>query len=986
MVDQSQQPDESLALDAQEKSGTPGVESEPDQSVVTSVGIDALIKKIKTGSKLADYTEFKARLSKKVKLSSAILAETARELGMEVEFVTRDILSVTDSIRTVLFFETSSVTMAVRRLTADKALTKDILAKKGLRVPVGKTFESLGGGVTYFNTMNKPMVVKPLDLSWGQGVTVNITRQDEFENAARRALKDRTRYLVEEHCEGTDVRLLVVGKQAVGAFVREPANVIGDGKSTIRQLVLRKNTARRKLMYAPPIKSDERMTQLLRKVGYDVTSVPKRGEMVFLNNIANVSAGGDSIAIFDHVHESYHALAVRAVEAFPGLEYAGVDFLIQDFTRPATADNYVILEINANAAMTGAMFPVFGKSVPVATHFLQHYFPKAPEPVWQEPEPVPVEVEEVIVESVEESTDFAREANAAILYGIVEASRNDFSNSRYLSKVKSSSKSLLAAVATRRGYRVQPLNGTLYSLIGEKCSEIFLETSPASSIVGWSMANKLHLIKLALAGFGLPVPKGEVFLNEKKALKYYVTCKDVQVVRAAGADGRQVTVAPNDATAFLDGVRKVRQQRKHFIVEDRIEGDRVRFVLVSGRIESAVCCLPAYVIGDGVHSVAELIALKNETRKKNPLMKSFPIRSAYLDRLGGEGGNLSDIPEVDHRVTLSSTSTVEAGGEIVSVLESLHPSVLRMAEQVGQAIPWEPLLRVDILVKNFCMDAFAKQNACVVDVRANPSIATPYFAAYGPPATNLPNAILDLLESGQYETKRRTWGEPGILPAEVYTPMCGGKSFVRDGGVMDRTTMVRLLRQAAFARNLMVQSLDDDWTILSDGTRRTGFNMGMPSCTRLVARRASNDKEWTKRRLRNGNIRTPRGMRYTTDAKEAAWSFIREQQYAVVVKPVVGSGGKGVTTNITTREHFDEAWAIATASRSKYILVEEYFVGKEYRVFVIGNTIRAATQRIAAHVVGDGEHTIEQLIKLKNEFRRANPYSGVQLMEITPNV
>jgi D-alanine-D-alanine ligase-like ATP-grasp enzyme len=80
------------------------------------------------------------------------------------------------------------------------------------------------------------------------------------------------------------------------------------------------------------------------------------------------------------------------------------------------------------------------------------------------------------------------------------------------------------------------------------------------------------------------------------------------------------------------------------------------------------------------------------------------------------------------------------------------------------------------------------------------------------------------------------------------------------------------------------------------------------------------------------------------------------------------------------------AWTVASETGKKSVLVEEYWPGRSYRVLVIGNAVRAVAERTPAHIVGDGVHTIEQLVAAKNELRRANPYLDVNLIKLTPMI
>ena len=123
------------------------------------------------------------------------------------------------------------------------------------------------------------------------------------------------------------------------------------------------------------------------------------------------------------------------------------------------------------------------------------------------------------------------------------------------------------------------------------------------------------------------------------------------------------------------------------------------------------------------------------------------------------------------------------------------------------------------------------------------------------------------------------------------------------------------------------------------------------------------DKVISKELLRQVGIPVPRGFVCMTvgEAKEAA----TEIGFPIVVKPINGNQGKGVSLNIQSIDEISDAFRIA-GEVSETILVEEYVKGNDYRVLVIGNQIAAVSLRVPAHVMADGEHTIAQLVELKN--------------------
>src|SRR5699024_11141590 len=194
---------------------------------------------------------------------------------------------------------------------------------KGVPVPQGKIFKvNDKEAITYASNIGYPVVIKPLKGSMGRGVYTNIQNEDELKNAIedfRSRFKKYTEFAVEKHYPGKEYRIYVVGDQVVGATNRIPANVIGDGKTSITNLIKNKNKERKKNPYlAPkPIKVDYEVRHLLKRAGYDENSIPPKGEQVFLREKSNLSSGGDPIEETDELSEEVKQLAVDALKSLP---------------------------------------------------------------------------------------------------------------------------------------------------------------------------------------------------------------------------------------------------------------------------------------------------------------------------------------------------------------------------------------------------------------------------------------------------------------------------------------------------------------------------------------------------------------------------------------------------------------------------------------------------------------------------------------------
>jgi cyanophycin synthetase len=137
--------------------------------------------------------------------------------------------------------------------------------------------------------------------------------------------------------------------------------------------------------------------------------------------------------------------------------------------------------------------------------------------------------------------------------------------------------------------------------------------------------------------------------------------------------------------------------------------------------------------------------------------------------------------------------------------------------------------------------------------------------------------------------------------------------------------------------------------------------------TSTIAVDIAGDKELTKQLLGKGALPVPRGC--VVDTREEAIACLGTLRSPVVVKPLDGNQGRGVSLNLTTDEEIGEAFDVA-CQISRDVIVEEMFRGFDYRVVLVNGKMVAAAQRIPAHVWGDGVHTIRELIDLINQDPR----------------
>jgi cyanophycin synthetase len=150
---------------------------------------------------------------------------------------------------------------------------------------------------------------------------------------------------------------------------------------------------------------------------------------------------------------------------------------------------------------------------------------------------------------------------------------------------------------------------------------------------------------------------------------------------------------------------------------------------------------------------------------------------------------------------------------------------------------------------------------------------------------------------------------------------------------------------------------------LGYGKHRRLIQAAMTDQTGAVAVDIASDKEMTKMLLRDAGIEVPRGILAQSEAE--AIEGLEIVGAPIVIKPYNMNQGKGVSLNLTTTAQVEQAYRIAKGHATK-VVVERQFTGRDYRVLVINGKVSAASERVPAHVIGDGERTIAELVEAVN--------------------
>jgi cyanophycin synthetase len=199
-------------------------------------------------------------------------------------------------------------------------------------------------------------------------------------------------------------------------------------------------------------------------------------------------------------------------------------------------------------------------------------------------------------------------------------------------------------------------------------------------------------------------------------------------------------------------------------------------------------------------------------------------------------------------------------------------------------------------------------------------------------------------------------------------------SRIRDRVALGPST--KSIVDAAVKRGIPVRRLNtDSFVQFGFGSKQRRIMAAETDRTSAIAQEVAQDKNLTNQLLREAGIPVPAGEPVTS--ADEAWAAAQDIGAAVVVKPQDGNQGKGVALNLKTEDQVRAAYE-AAAAISKRIIVEQYCPGQDYRVLVVGDRMVAAARREPAQIIGDGLHTVEELVAIANQDpRRADHHANI---------
>ena len=248
-------------------------------------------------------------------------------------------------------------------ISCDKLLTKEILKIQNLPVSKGERVGNIISLLRSAEELGYPVVLKPEFGSKGKDVILKINDDKELLKYYQKLRAEYNEILIEKYYEGDDYRVCVIGNKVVAVSKRIPPYIIGNGKSTIKELIEELNSDElRGEDHEKPltkVKIDDEVERNLLKNNYGINSVLENEKKLFLRRNSNLSTGGMAIDYTDVISEENREICVRAAKAI-GLDICGVDICTKDISKSLMIEG-AILEVNAAPGLRMHSYPTKGK-------------------------------------------------------------------------------------------------------------------------------------------------------------------------------------------------------------------------------------------------------------------------------------------------------------------------------------------------------------------------------------------------------------------------------------------------------------------------------------------------------------------------------------------------------------------------------------------------------------------------------------------------
>jgi len=244
---------------------------------------------------------------------------------------------------------------------------------------------------------------------------------------------------------------------------------------------------------------------------------------------------------------------------------------------------------------------------------------------------------------------------------------------------------------------------------------------------------------------GIPVAAGDVAGSKKQALKIFNSLQKPVITKPnLGSRSRHTTTHISDEENLISSYKKANQLSPWVMIEEELSGYVFRGTLIGKKFVACLRREPAYVIGDGTHTVKELVEIENKNPlRQGPIFHQLKLDEEAYKELKNWNKNENTIPSKDEIITLGQKTSRAVGGGITDMTEVIHPDNVAMLEKIAEVLD-DPLIGVDFIMDDVSISWHDQPKSGVIECNSAPFIDLHHFPLVGKPH-NVAGALWDII-------------------------------------------------------------------------------------------------------------------------------------------------------------------------------------------------------------------------------------------------
>lgn len=295
----------------------------------------------------------------------------------------------------------------------------------------------------------------------------------------------------------------------------------------------------------------------------------------------------------------------------------------------------------------------------------------------------------------------------------------------------------IVEAAEQRSIPWRRLSGGSLVQLGYGCNRKIIAAALTSNTncIAVDIACDKELTKQLLRAANIPVAAGALTRTADEAINAMRELRPPYVIKPAdGCQGRGVSLHLRTAGQVRDAYECAREFSESVLIEEQLEGSDYRVLVINGHVAAASLRTPAHVSGDGQHTVAELIDIKNSDPRRGAghenVLSRITIDSLVEALLTQQGLTLTSIPEAGRCVPLRGSANLSTGGEATDVSDRIHPDLRSLCERAARTIGLD-VCGVDLIAET--IDQPLNANGGIVELNASPGLRMHLAPSQGSP-------------------------------------------------------------------------------------------------------------------------------------------------------------------------------------------------------------------------------------------------------------